>query len=151
MKINGDLLIGDTNKALKNIPFEVGQYAALYYGNQYTFTITAWAQTVVPFSGNTSGTNYVYNGYNSFERDGNYIKCKFDGSVLILRYFAMNETSELDLIDTFGWETNTGARQASGIEVRPVSNGTNISLTFASGYGGEITSYGARLIVIRLT
>lgn len=122
------------------------EYAYLS-GSSIPMTVTAWTPTDVAFD---SGSSFGTNTSSDFERNGAKIKCKFSGEVLILRYVSHNVSSEMDIADEWGYQSNVGGYYNSSAVIKSVSANDEISLPITMG-ATSIDIYSARIIVIRLS
>ena len=124
-----------------------GTYARCVINNTTAISnITEWSEVQIPFT----SSNFVTNDLTNFELNGNLIRCKFSGAVLILRDFSHDFTGELDIVDEFGWFNNYNKR-GNSVSIKTVNSGDNINFVFAGGVSGTLNVYGARLIVVRLS
>lgn len=110
--------------------------------------VVAWASTQIPF--NNNGT-FKTSDSNLFEKNGNYIKCKFTGSVLVIRQLTMDYKGEVDIIDEWGWLTAIETHQNYSFTIINVNANDNINFNFSGGMSGTIYLYQVRLNVIRLS
>ena len=139
----GDATIGGIiNAKGSTIP-----YAYTFMNSRVTLSnISAWSETTVPFSNFGMETSHS----DLFEKNGNFIKCKFTGKVMIIREISMDAQGELDIADEFSWFTATSTKQNHSITIKNVSLGDNIGFVFSGGMSGTITLYSARLILLRI-
>ena len=131
---------------LKNT-YLVKDYAVMSIQSRVSMSnITAWAPTQIPFGSNTT---IVTNNGDAFEQNGNYIKCKFKGTVLVFRELSMDYKGEIDIIDNFGWVTGIETHGNISVDVKTVNVNDNINFHFAGGMT-EATLYHARIVVLRI-
>ena len=133
---------------LSNNDFLCGDYASFNLNNSATLNnLVAWAYNQIPFNNNVT---FSTNNSNSFESNGNYIKCKFKGKVLVIREFSTDYRGETDIIDEFGWFTATDTKQAYSYSIANVNVGDNINFIFSGGMSGTMQIFSARLIIVRI-
>ena len=120
-------------------------YGALFNPARETlYNINSWTNFQIPF------THFWSNNENDFEKNGNLLKCKFNGTVLIFRQITHDFTGELDIVDSWSWWTSIGTRQAPAMQIKNVSINDNIDFTCSGGVSGTLVVYGARLVVLRI-
>lgn len=119
-------------------------YAAFISKNAtITIEMTAWTPHQIPFGSNAG---FSRNG-TDFEANGNFIRCKFNGSVLIIREYSDSYSGSHNIItNEGGWINGTQA-----ITTRNVVNYENINFEISGSQQGQISLYDYRLIVIRLS
>lgn len=77
------------------------------------------------------GSNATFSTSHSslFEKNGNYIKCKFTGIVLVMRHWSTtNNASHYIITDQNGWTADLNL-----VTIQSVSNGTNIDFRVSAG------------------
>ena len=87
-------------------------------------------------------------GSDLFEKNGDYIKCKFTGKILIIRQIAIDQQGELDIADEFSWFTATGTKQNYSITIKNVNTGDNVDFIISGGMSGTVVIYSARMILL---
>ena len=125
------------------------EYALMYapYGLAMN-NLTPWTQYDVDFN-RSSDTVFITNNSDDFERDGNQIRCKFIGKILVLKYIYHDYQGELDMPDNLGTATNTLGKTNTTSTIIDVATGTNVDFKIVGG-ASNLTIYNARFIVIRL-
>ena len=144
--LNADNLNNNFNELDNKLNLK-GSYAYFSQTTSLTLTnLTAWTNHQLPLS------NASFQRSNTdFEKNGDYIKCNFTGTVLVYRYFANDQTGETDIIDNLGYVTATGTRQAYSLSIVSVTPSTNLDFVFSGAMSGDVVIYGARLIAVRLS
>lgn len=123
--------------------------AQLVLTSTTTINLQSWTRTDLPYG---DGNFYSYSNSDDFSQNGDYIKCNFDGLVLIYGQFTISGSGQNDiyLAGTRFMQLNT--QNSSGLTIRDVTNGYDVKAEIQSGISGERNLYrGSRLVVIRLT
>ena len=133
---------------LKNNDYWCMDYATYIINTTATISgVNAWTSIQIPFNSNGQ---FQTNNTNNFEKNGNYIKSKFKGKVLIMRQFSVDFKGEVDIIDEYGWINALETHQNYAMTIKDVNVNDNIDFIFSGGMNGNLQIYGARLIVIRI-
>ena len=119
-------------------------YAECHYSSHEITGITPWQATTVDFSSSDFNTN----SNSDFEFSGHGIKCKFNGTVLILKQITHNYEGELDIVDSYGWMTQFN-KEGFSFVIENATSGELKELKFA-GNTTSVNFYNARLMVIRI-
>ena len=125
----------------------INDYANFHSVNQ-TITISntsSYSVVQVPF--NSNNIPFVTNNTNLFEKNTDYIKCKFKGKVLVIRNYSNNFSATSFIItDVDGW-----TQGKTLITIQDVNVGTNIDFRITGG--GSYSSFtisNCELIVIKI-
>ena len=132
---------------LKNNDYWCMDYACLFTRGMNLSNLTPWTLFTVPFS-NDPNSEFITNTSN-FERNGNYIKCKFKGKVLVYRQISHNIRYELDIADEFGGIVDVIGGKNQSLVILNVNYNDDINFMLNTGFD-NFTIYNARLIVVRI-
>lgn len=126
----------------------IGEYATLFLDYEKAISCSAWTYTTFPFGGEG---RFLTTNSNLFEQNGNYIRCKFKGRVLVVATLTHNSGSQMDLIVNNKRVIKVGGYFTQVIDTQDVTEGTNINLTFHGG-ATSFTAFmgtGIKLIIIK--
>ena len=110
---------------------------------------TAWNTYDVNFDNNDE---FSTSNANLFERTTTGIKCKFSGSVLIIRAMTLGSSlndKEFDIIDDYRTYYSVKGVNKDNYNVKTVSSNEIIKITYI-GDATSFTMYNSRIIVIKL-
>ena len=122
-------------------------YACLFTRGMSLSNITPWTPFTVPFA-NDLNSEFITNS-NTFERNGDYIKCKFKGKILVYRQISHSIRNELDIVDEFGGIVDVIGGKNQALVVLNVNCNDTINFMLNTGFDA-FTIYNARLIVVRI-
>ena len=141
---------GNYNDLSNKPTIPIANNMAILNGANKTITgNSAWTQYNVGF---TSSDTFITSDSSLFEFDSSGIKCKFSGTVLILRAMTLDatcDTKEFDLVDEYGWYNLVSGINKNNFSIKTVSSNEVINLKYV-GEATDFTIYTARIIVIRL-
>lgn len=132
---------------LKNNDYWCMDFACLFSRGMNVSNITPWTLFNVPFSSDAN-SEFISNTSN-FERNGNYIRCKFKGKVLVYRQISHNKTNEMDIADDFGGVIDIVGGKNQALSIISVNTNDDINFLLNTGFDTFII-YNARLMVVRI-
>ena len=97
----------------------IGEWAYLYLDYEKSISCSAWTYTTFPFGGDGK---FLTSNSNLFEKNGNYIKCKFNGRVLAVATLTHNSGGQIDLILNNKRTLKVGGYFVQVIEVQEVTD-----------------------------